>query len=201
MKLAPFADRLRIPLGRLKSYELARAPIRYALAAKVGAEFDVNQEWLATGKGSRNPYFYVEARMDKLIPGKALFSEIYDKLLRGEIISAIGLVCEMEKCTIENLSSETLASIRIGAPHLTFMRNLVQQVILPIVTLNAERVPPGLHQEFFDSIIDALAAFEFDYKKKIKAAQDAAAKGENPLVISDEEFISRVRTALGKIET
>lgn len=92
MKQEPFARRLGIPLARLKNYELARAPIRYELAAKLCEEFDINQRWLACGDVfSKRPYFPLDPILLECIPGRVLFSRAFN-LVIGELISE-SLLC------------------------------------------------------------------------------------------------------------
>lgn len=78
--MATAARKLGIDSTRLASYEHGRVPVRLEMAARFAKTFDVNPEWLASGKGLPTPYR--EIPKDCLDQhGKALFSEVYDAYL------------------------------------------------------------------------------------------------------------------------
>jgi DNA-binding transcriptional regulator YiaG len=83
LKQGAFAQRLGIPLSRLVSYEIARAPIRCRLAYDAANNFDVNLRWLATGMEPHRPQFVLEPMLQSALPERELFSKIYEKILSG----------------------------------------------------------------------------------------------------------------------
>jgi len=84
-KQSDFALEFGITRERLASYEYARAPLRYDFGSKVCARFGVSQRWLATGKKPQSPNFKISQALEKAIPARKLFSEVYDSLLNSLI--------------------------------------------------------------------------------------------------------------------
>jgi transcriptional regulator with XRE-family HTH domain len=82
-KQEEFADMLTISVARLKSYEYARAPIKYHLAKWICENMDVNQRWLATGELPATGAFEISPAFAMFIPDRLNFSFVYDRLLRG----------------------------------------------------------------------------------------------------------------------
>ena len=82
-KQEEFADILTISVFRLKSYEYARAPIKYSLAKWLCENMDVNQRWLATGELPATGAFEIPPSQAMFIPGRLNFSFVYDRVLRG----------------------------------------------------------------------------------------------------------------------
>lgn len=89
MKQGPFAERLEIPLTRLKSYEMARAPIRYSLAVKLGEGFDINQHWLSSGLFTKRPYFRPDPTLQECIDQRQLFSRVFDLVICEHIYESL----------------------------------------------------------------------------------------------------------------
>ena len=94
-RLAAFRRETRIPRSvfartvgfgpeRLATYENARSPVRYEAFRAISDHFFVNPRWLATGQGSRvldGPFD--DAAFRARIDGRALLSEVYDRVLQG----------------------------------------------------------------------------------------------------------------------
>lgn len=95
-KQAEFADILGVPVFRLKSYEYARAPVKYGLAKRLTETMGVDPDWLATGTGEKYSRVTIAREIDFWIPPRMLFSFVYDRLLSDilqserSISSAIG---------------------------------------------------------------------------------------------------------------
>jgi transcriptional regulator with XRE-family HTH domain len=81
-KQAEFADILGVPVFRLKSYEYARAPIKYGLAKQLTETMGVDPDWLATGTGEVYSRVTITKAIDFWIPSRLLFSTVYDRLLK-----------------------------------------------------------------------------------------------------------------------
>jgi len=82
MNQKEFSERLGISILRLKSYEYARAPIRYEVARALIREFKINQRWLATGEPPTQPPFILPSVIDEAIPGRTLYSIAYERALQ-----------------------------------------------------------------------------------------------------------------------
>lgn len=199
MKQWPFALRLLIPEARLKSYEAARAPIRYELAAKACMLFDVNQVWLARGdEGYRHlPFFRVHARLEKYLPARALFSEVFEKVLHPEITSALLRACDVNKCNFEELSPEALRAISLGSPDFTYKRNILETVIFPVLKMYADQIPAGLYQTFFDHLTDSLDEFKAKNEGAILEARGKEVREASFVEIDEAEYCERIKKALG----
>jgi DNA-binding XRE family transcriptional regulator len=81
-----FAKFIGIKRATLASYENLRAPLRYPLAVRMFRNFDMNQRWLATGRGI--PFGCVMLKpsiSDGEIKYNALFSEVYDRHMSEEM--------------------------------------------------------------------------------------------------------------------
>lgn len=94
MKQKEFADVLGISVVRLKSYEYARAPIRFALAKTLTDKFSVNPKWLALGVGPMTPGVTIPSIFAAFIPSRALFSFIYDRLI-GDMLEREASLVEL----------------------------------------------------------------------------------------------------------
>lgn len=77
-----FSERLGISVLRLKSYEYARAPIRYEVARELIREFGINQRWLATGEPPTQPPFILPTVIADAIPGRTLYSIAFERALQ-----------------------------------------------------------------------------------------------------------------------
>lgn len=119
MKQGPFAVRLGIPLSRLKSYEMARAPIRYSLASRLCEKFDINQRWLAVGNlFSKRPCFPLDPILQKCIPSRELFSRAFDLV----IDEVVGNLLLWDHSRDRDAGVLDVASLPIGASP-SFIRN------------------------------------------------------------------------------
>ena len=113
-RLAAFRRETRIPRSvfartvgfgpeRLATYENARSPVRYEAFRAISDHFFVSPRWLATGQGSRvleGPFD--DAAFRARIDGRALLSEVYDRVLQGHFAA-------LEEAVVENwLSPEGL---------------------------------------------------------------------------------------------
>ncbi len=82
-KQEEFADILAISIARLKSYEYARAPIKYGLAKRLIDDLGTDPDWLATGTGEQRSRVSIAPEYDFWIPPKMSYSFVYDRLLKG----------------------------------------------------------------------------------------------------------------------
>jgi hypothetical protein len=74
-----FAYELGLTKDRLASIEYRRTPLRYDIGFRLCFLFDVNQEWLATGKGPVTPFTgEVGFPLPGQLPKNLLFSDVYD---------------------------------------------------------------------------------------------------------------------------
>ena len=81
---------------RLATYEGARSPIRYEAFRAISDHFFLNPQWLATGQGSRvleGPFD--DGAFRAKIEGRALLSEVYDRVLKGHFDA-------LEEAVVEN---------------------------------------------------------------------------------------------------
>jgi len=77
-----YAKRLGLTRDRLASYEYARAPVRWALGAKLCTEFRRSQRWLARGELPKHGPWLVLQPCETPNPTE-LFSEGYKKIAPG----------------------------------------------------------------------------------------------------------------------
>lgn len=89
------AKRMGVPLDTLRSYEYARAPIRYGFTDRFCSELDVNQRWLFLGSSPKQPYIPISPIWAQFIPNEALFSEVMGRLL-----------CDLFDDALEHFASE-----------------------------------------------------------------------------------------------
>ncbi len=70
--------------GRLANYEFGRVPLRFGLVDRYARLFNLNQRWLAEGRGAAAPYWIIPPKILQEIRSDALFSEAYDEHLQPE---------------------------------------------------------------------------------------------------------------------
>lgn len=160
--------RLGIPTTRLKSYELGRAPIRYALAAKVGVEFDISQQWLAAGTLPIHPHFIVADEMECRIPARWLFSQVYDKLLHDLIeaeLKGMAEVTGVDKSEIRKVSW-LLSQVGLGASQDT-QKGYRSMHFQTMVAQHLTRFPLDLYEQFDSRLQGFLESFEAEHQEKI----------------------------------
>ena len=175
MKQEPFARRLGIPVTRLKSYELGRAPIRYELAARVGVAFDINQQWLACEDAPKRPHFFVADELEWHIPGRWLFSEIYEKLLRDLIGKELERMAEVRGITTSEIREIAwqLDQVGLGASessHKSYLSTHFQSWVAQQLT----RFPLRLYGKFGSDLQRFLESFERHHKEEVNAFLDLA---------------------------
>jgi len=152
-----FAERLEVPLERLRSYEYAKAPIRYGLAERLCREFEISQRWLATGKGNEYRYFPIHENTAQFIPPKLLFSLVYDRLLEA-------FVSEKES-TLASRRAENLTGIKIGYTTAQATGEAVTQQAANDITAFTATLRPSKGPQF----LRALDAFLYEFKKEHQA--------------------------------
>ncbi|MBI3418120.1 MAG: hypothetical protein HY043_22760 [Verrucomicrobia bacterium] len=80
-----FAIKLGVDSSYLSNLEHARAPVRCDLVRALGVTFNLCQRWLAEGKDPQLLYVPVDDYEYLQIPKRAVFSKIYDSLLKPHI--------------------------------------------------------------------------------------------------------------------
>jgi transcriptional regulator with XRE-family HTH domain len=91
-----FAGQLGVKRSLLASYEEARAPLRWEFALRACQQFQINEEWLATGaywgmpRAFENGFqrltvFVSSDSVFRKVPPRALWSEVFDDYLIKEI--------------------------------------------------------------------------------------------------------------------
>ena len=79
-----FAAELDISRDRLASIEYGRTPLRYPVAYRLCAIFDINPQWLANGAGDMTSSLALpDLPMPEGLPPRALFSQIHDQFMAG----------------------------------------------------------------------------------------------------------------------
>ena len=98
------AKRMGVSLDTLRSYEYARAPVRYGFADRFCDELDVNQRWLFSGSLPKRPYVHVSHVWAQFIPLEMHFSKVASGLLAEmieealrEMIQRDGRTCSLEE--------------------------------------------------------------------------------------------------------
>lgn len=76
-----FARRAGIDSSILSSYEHCRAPLRWGVARRIWASFEINPAWLATGEGDQWGLHASPALVGHLADESQLFSKVYDECL------------------------------------------------------------------------------------------------------------------------
>jgi hypothetical protein len=87
----------------LASYEHGYNPVPYWVAAKISAETNICQRWLATGKAPMKPYLAVDQAFDDMVPRSLPFSSVYDSILQEAVDSLIDAMGKSEGVTMEAL--------------------------------------------------------------------------------------------------
>lgn len=189
MKQAPFAARLDIPLSRLKNYELARSPIRYKLASKLGEEFNINQRWLALGLPPRRPYFDIANETARLIPERLLFSMVYGQLLDSLLMEELKTLSEIEGVPIENLEQYIvmMPQVGLGASTRTLRRHVSEHHLAKHLRLTANRIPIELFEVLSSRLDEFLSRFEEQHSVEIQTF--LAESKSNPLSEFEEDKI------------
>jgi transcriptional regulator with XRE-family HTH domain len=83
MNQQTFADAISTNRARLSNLEYALAPLRFELAERLCAQFDINWRWMATGDGPKRPHLEAKAELVNKIGGRTLFSLAYSKHLKA----------------------------------------------------------------------------------------------------------------------
>lgn len=79
-----FAHELGLTKDQLASIEYVRTPLRYEVGYRLCYMLDVNQEWLANGRGPVTPFTRQGgAPLPNSVPKKMLFSDVFADALRG----------------------------------------------------------------------------------------------------------------------
>ncbi len=98
------AKRMGVSLDTLRSYEYARAPVRYGFADHFCDEMDVNQRWLYSGSLPKRPYVRISTIWTQFIPQDMHFSKVAKHLLASlieealvEIAREVGGNCSLEE--------------------------------------------------------------------------------------------------------
>ena len=89
---AQFASDLGIGLGRLASYEYARAPVKFWLGDVFCKKFLISQRWLATGKEPQRFHIKISDEIISKIDNSALFSKVYDQYYAQKFESPGGYI-------------------------------------------------------------------------------------------------------------
>ncbi len=166
-----FAAKLGISRVTLASYEYARAPIRYALARRLGDELDINQRWLATGLAPRKPYLIVHPQLESLIAYRALFTDAYDKVLKGWIEEQLRHLADMMECKPEEIDPDDarLGSIvAVGTPTAETLKYIMTRSI----SIRLRAMPENLQVKFFESIRKTSEEFWKSHSKEIQSFVD-----------------------------
>ncbi len=80
-----FAEKVGLRADSYSAYEYARAPVRYELAQRIFAWFNINAKWLATGVGPLNLATPTPLARELGISPREAFSSVYDRLLVPDV--------------------------------------------------------------------------------------------------------------------
>lgn len=127
-KQAQFAEILSISVGRLKSYEYARAPIKYGLAKRLIEEISVDPDWLATGEGEKYSRVSIAVEYDFWIPAKLLYSFVHERLLRDILTEERAISTEIGHRRRAAGSQEEGPPLPSGADQTTVLKSLADVI-------------------------------------------------------------------------
>jgi len=154
LKQTDFAHELGLSRVTLASYEYARAPLRYGVAKILIKRFNVNQVWLAEGKGSMGPDYEFDSSIETQISPKMLFSEAYERFLKP----VTGLFRYRDKFGSFSLIPATPLGMPLGEER----KWLLQKEIAAAI----DNIPENKRLEFARAILNTVRQFE----QKLKAS-------------------------------
>lgn len=74
-----FASEIGLSRDRLAGIEYARTPLRYEVAKRMSQHFDLNQGWLAFGRGNPIGRIDISEELEMAVPVNVLFAEGFQK--------------------------------------------------------------------------------------------------------------------------
>jgi transcriptional regulator with XRE-family HTH domain len=125
--------------------------VKYWLAARIGQRFNVNQRWLAMGIPPKRPYFKLHPELEKDIDEWALFSTVYDQILKVPIDDLFDETVKKFGKTEKDISPEDLgkiSAIMMGSPHLDHVWIPLSAKLLKAL----EGLPPVFQMDFAGKI-------------------------------------------------
>lgn len=113
---AKFAVAIGFGSERIASIESGRAPLRYEVFRAVSLRYELSPYWLAEGAGSpKHGGVFDEARLAKEVHPRALFSEVYDRFIGGDLKQAqIQSLDAMQKFNVELSKVNAFCELTMG---------------------------------------------------------------------------------------
>ena len=162
-----FAKELGITRERLASYEYAKAPIVYELGRLICNRLNVNQRWLAEGRPPMRHCIDVSPHAEALFPVRILFSEAYDKHLKGEIDDRIAELEEQLGAPLETAVFDDALLDNwppVGAP----LAQGAEFYLKRICGILAHAMPPEIQAKFFGHLITEAQKFSEAHKNEMR---------------------------------
>src|ERR1051325_5762651 len=103
MRLTELARRIGANVNSLSSYEHGRNPMPYLIGARIARETNACQRWLATGALPKKPFIPFDEVVDRVVPARASFSEVYSVLLERPIVDWLREEAKAAKQKLEML--------------------------------------------------------------------------------------------------
>lgn len=177
-----FAEVLGVSIDRLKSFEYARAPIRYGVAKRLCAELSVNQRWLATGQEPQRPSMDIPPGYELFIPNRLLFSHVYDRLL-AELFENEILLAEAYG-PMGNNAVDSALILPSGADWATCIRVMAEAIQQTFIENMGEVDTPELKSKLA-KIEKLIGPFDDSFRRAIKHSLDTRGGRDNRLNIGE----------------
>ncbi|MFZ4777048.1 MAG: helix-turn-helix domain-containing protein [Terrimicrobiaceae bacterium] len=181
------AKRMGVSLDTLRSYEYARAPVRYGFANRFCDELDVNQRWLFSGSLPMRPYFSVSPIWAQFIPAEMHFSKVAEGLLAFLIAEALAEMIEREnrECSFEEMEGwDHFPWVPQLGTTMSGTRDDALQLMESSLAHTINRIP----DELWAALVHEHSKFLKDFEKRHRGIiTDYLAENPLALLIDDED--------------
>ena len=163
LKQTELARKTGMNVNTLSAYEHGAIPVPYRVGDLIAYRTDTCQRWLFDGRSPQKPYLPVDEVLERVIPPKALFSEVYAKMLSRAADSALATLAELSARPRSTFVPESLRAEEERPAPLLAPRTLVSlgNVSLKLNSLEFRLITMGLTQmrvlsRKLDGLIDAV---------------------------------------------